>query len=173
MKKDAKTVENWNRQPDEIIRDLGGCGWYQVRMTLIVHLMKTVFCFSISNLLISTVTPTWWCVVEESRNNFLPYMVDNVSVVDSVPSYRRNEMSCTPLNVTTCSQVLYDENLSTLVSEVNNFTLFTWITILKLRIMAFSKTKLVLRSVKKLNFSIRQTHLVTISMDVSIKNKFH
>jgi hypothetical protein len=105
-KTDDKSID-----PDTVIEQLGGCGKYQMRMTVIVHLMKTVICFSATNLLISTKTPTWWCKDDLNLNN-VSY---NTNITN--PDYD-NKMSCKTRNGTKCTTILYDESITTLVSEV-------------------------------------------------------
>ncbi|XP_045211159.2 organic cation/carnitine transporter 2-like [Mercenaria mercenaria] len=112
MGTDDKRIEKQKKDPDTIIKDLGGCGRFQVRMTVIVHLMKTIFCFSTSNLLISTATPTWWCVNDDHASNESHYTnMENASV------HYDNEMACTAKNGTKCTTVTYDSSLNSLVNE--------------------------------------------------------
>lgn len=115
----AQTRERRTANPEEILDDIGGCGRYQVRMTVIVHLIKTVFCFSTSNLLISTVTPTWWCATDKSQNNVSTHIKTNNLSTDTTTS-----MSCITKNETKCSLILYDDSISTLVSEVRIISSF-------------------------------------------------
>lgn len=107
-----KKTDDKSIDPDTVIEQLGGCGKYQMRMTVIVHLMKTVICFSATNLLISTKTPTWWCKDDLNLNN-VSY---NTNITN--PDYD-NKMSCKTRNGTKCTTILYDESITTLVSEFN------------------------------------------------------
>lgn len=113
------TIERRTTNPEEILEDIGGCGRYQVRMTAIVHLIKTVFCFSTSNLLISTVTPTWWCAADKSQTNVSTHIKTNNLSTDT-----STLMSCITKNETKCALILYDDSISTLVSEVRTISSF-------------------------------------------------
>ncbi|XP_060552265.1 organic cation transporter protein-like [Ruditapes philippinarum] len=65
--KEIKTNNGMN--PDDIIEQTGGCGRYQIRMSIVIHLIKTVVCFAFSNLVIGSKTPTWYCVEDFIQNN--------------------------------------------------------------------------------------------------------
>ena len=47
--------------PDQIIKDLGGCGRYQLLISFIGHLMKVPITFSVVSTVLITVVPPWWC----------------------------------------------------------------------------------------------------------------
>ncbi|XP_053385115.1 organic cation/carnitine transporter 2-like [Mercenaria mercenaria] len=100
--------------PDEIIENLGGCGRFQVRMSVIVHLIKTIVCFTFMGMIIISATPPWWCQ-DGVKENIL-----------TCPGYKNNTItqycqskSCLNGNKTKCRAFGYDRSLKTIVSEFN------------------------------------------------------
>ncbi|XP_053387556.1 solute carrier family 22 member 4-like isoform X2 [Mercenaria mercenaria] len=89
--------------PDEVIKDLGGCGRYQVRLCVIIHLVKTVISFSSANLVIITSVPEWRC-----NDN----VYNNGTFLE--PSWNQ---TCLTMNGTECDSFSFEEETNTLVSE--------------------------------------------------------
>ena len=102
--------------PDQIIHDLGGCGRYQIRMNVIVHVIKTVICWSASAMVIVSATPKWWCADDEVLNE--------LNVTSCVSSINGSEViacpvkSCFAANETKCSKFAFAPGMNTIVSEV-------------------------------------------------------
>ena len=105
MSTDAKEQKSTN-SPDEIIHQLGGCGRFQLRMVIMVHLMKTVVCWSVMSMIFVTATPSWWCV------NRPPYPAgyQNTSTI---------EKSCETINGSECDRFEFSEDMNTMVGEVS------------------------------------------------------
>ena len=55
--------------PDQIIEEIGGCGRFQIRMSIVAHVMKTVVCFSSVSMVLVSQTPQWWCEDVTKYNN--------------------------------------------------------------------------------------------------------
>lgn len=112
-KSESKTVAT----PDQILEELGGCGRYQIRMAVIVHLIKTIVCFAFSNLILSTKTPTWYCVNYDVNDNYT-----SCTTQLNTAELTCNKQQCSLINNTKCESFVYDNNLRTLVSEVRIIT---------------------------------------------------
>lgn len=102
--------------PDQIIHDLGGCGRYQIRMNVIVHMMKSVVCFSIMSMVLMSATPPWWCednVAMSMKNMTSCKSTENGSDIIICPM-----TSCFTSNDTTCQNFAFGSKMKTVVSEV-------------------------------------------------------
>jgi hypothetical protein len=55
--------------PDQIIEEIGGCGRFQMRMSIVAHVMKTLVCFSAVSMVLVSQTPDWWCEDESKYSN--------------------------------------------------------------------------------------------------------
>ena len=96
--------------PDEVIYELGGCGRFQIRMALLVHVMNIVVAWSLIAMVFVTATPTWWC--KSVGNTSLHYDV-------SVSTNKTYEKSCVSLNGTSCSSFEFaTSEMKTIVTEV-------------------------------------------------------
>lgn len=104
----TKTLEEGTTNPDKIIEDLGGCGRFQVRMSVIVHVMKTIVCFSFINMIIVTNTPSWYCADDLDLEKLTLNRTDLTG----------NEKLCFSANQTGCGSYLFEEGLNTVVEEV-------------------------------------------------------
>ena len=47
---------------DDVINELGGCGRFQGRMAVLVHLMKTIVCWSLTSIIFVAAVPKWRCL---------------------------------------------------------------------------------------------------------------
>ena len=56
-------------RPDAIIEELGGCGLYQWRLNILLHVLKTVVCFSIYSMIVIGATPPWICADDVTCQN--------------------------------------------------------------------------------------------------------
>ncbi|XP_045211659.2 organic cation transporter protein-like [Mercenaria mercenaria] len=113
MKEEMK--ENNGMNPDQIIENIGGCGRYQIRMSVIVHLIKTIVCFGFSNLIISTKTPSWYCIEGNVTNSF----ISCTNLVNKSDLTCRKEECNGWMNKTKCENIVFDSDLKTLSSEFN------------------------------------------------------
>ena len=95
--------------PDDVINELGGCGRFQVRMAVLVHLMKTIVCWSLTSMIFVSAVPKWRCLNDEMTGS------------DGNASYFNNitfGKSCTTGNGTQCSSYEFSTEMRTIVSEV-------------------------------------------------------
>ena len=99
------TVQEKVKSPDDVIQKLGGCGRFQIRMVLLVHLMKTIACWSSTVLVFSAAIPQWRCI-DDSEDNSLNDT--NITM----------EKSCKTLNGTLCTKFEFSPDMRTIVSEV-------------------------------------------------------
>lgn len=103
-------------RPDDIIEELGGCGKYQWRLNVFVHLLKTIVCFSISSMVIISAPQQWTCTdaCHNATYSFTDQNVSNVGV-------ECQEKSCFPGNGTEqCSRFHFNVDTRTMVSEVKS-----------------------------------------------------
>ena len=106
VNKSRETKAHVNQSPDDIIHELGGCGRYQLRMALIVHIMKIVVCWSSMSMIFVTATPKWWCADEANLDG-------NLTIYANVSTTK----SCSA-NGSKCQVFGFDEDMRTIVSEV-------------------------------------------------------
>ena len=102
-----------NKSPDDIIHELGGCGRYQMRMALIVHMMKIVICWSGMSMIFVTATPKWRCADGDG-------LVDNFTFPANISTTK----TCTNANGTACQKYEFDKDMRTIVSEVRQGPLY-------------------------------------------------
>lgn len=103
-------------KPDDIIVELGGCGRYQWRLNILLHVLKTVVAFSVTSMIIISATPTWRCADDAMCSN------DNASVPGLNQSAVCPEKSCFIGNNTkACTSFVFDDSMRTMVSEVRSF----------------------------------------------------
>jgi hypothetical protein len=103
--------------PDQIIQDIGGCGRFQVRMVVVVHLIKTVVCFAFSSMIIISAPTIWWCNDDLLTNNTTSCAVLLNPRNESALSYCHIK-NCYTANNTECKSFGYDRRLTTVVGEV-------------------------------------------------------
>ena len=103
----SKTVEDNEvtiQNPDDIISDLGGCGRFQIRIALIVHVIKTITNWSMISMVFLTAVPDWQC--KDDINITKP---NNISL----------EKSCVNVDGNKCTSFeFFDKEMRTIVSEV-------------------------------------------------------
>lgn len=102
-------------RPDRVIEELGGCGRFQIRMSIVVHVIKTVVCFSVFSTIIMSKTPTWSCIDDVIPQNSTSCIASrNGSEVNICP-----KKACTLANGTRCSKFAFEGKLNTIVSEAS------------------------------------------------------
>ncbi|XP_053400509.1 uncharacterized protein LOC123558300 [Mercenaria mercenaria] len=105
-------VEEHAVSPDKIIEDIGGCGRFQMRMANVVHLIKTIVCFTSFGMIVISATPSWWCEDDLITNNLTSCVTfRNDTSIDNCP-----KKTCT-VNGTACRRLNFDKSLTTFVSE--------------------------------------------------------
>jgi hypothetical protein len=115
MPTQAKDGERIHVRPDKIIEDIGGCGRFQVRMAIVVHLIKTIICFTVTGMIFISKTPAWWCEDEIIERNMTSCIADvdvNGTSFDFCPKKACN------INGAACSRVNFDRSLTTVATEV-------------------------------------------------------
>ncbi|XP_060552264.1 organic cation transporter protein-like [Ruditapes philippinarum] len=114
MPTQAKDGESSHVSPDKIIEDIGGCGRFQVRMAIVVHLIKTIICFTFTGMIFISKTPAWWCEDEMIGKNMTSCIADvNGTSFDFCPKKACN------INGAACSRVNFDRSLTTVATEFN------------------------------------------------------
>ena len=97
-------------QLEDVIKDIGGCGRFQCILSVIIHSMKCIVCFSMLAMVFCGAVPDWWCIDE------LPSHYDGDIVGNRTLSHYK---SCTTGNGSgTCTTFLYVGSISTVVTEV-------------------------------------------------------
>lgn len=79
-------------RPDDIIEELGGCGKYQWKLNIILHVLKSIVCFSITSMITMSTTPTWTCADDLTCRN--------TSLLDPQPNFSENALSTSPESFT-------------------------------------------------------------------------
>ena len=103
-----------NKNPDDVIHELGGCGRMQIRIVLMVHIIKTIICWSLMSMVFVNATPkSWWCA--ENHIRFSENASESVNISERV--------TCTIGNQTTCSKFHFDTEMRTIVTEVSKVEL--------------------------------------------------
>ena len=98
-------------QLEDIITDTGGCGKFQVLLSVIVHCMKCIVCFSLLFMVFGAAVPDWWCLDDMIGEN-----ITNIIGRRNISQYK----SCKSGNETeTCSTFAFDGTIRTVISEVN------------------------------------------------------
>ncbi|KAL4240148.1 hypothetical protein ACF0H5_000942 [Mactra antiquata] len=113
-------VETSEVSPDDIIEELGGCGPFQIRLSLIVHLIKTVVCFSVNTLVLFSATPNWFCANDELIGNISSCFDNLDGNNESERLCADAEKQCNVNKSTKCSTYEYDDySISTFTGEFN------------------------------------------------------
>ncbi|KAL4240147.1 hypothetical protein ACF0H5_000941 [Mactra antiquata] len=101
--------------PDEILKNIGGCGRFQLRISILIHLIKTVVCFAFYNLLIFTKVNSWSCDdnIMFERNHSITFYGN---VTTNITGFS-GEKSCVNINGTQCQKYRFDESLNDIVNE--------------------------------------------------------
>ena len=103
------TKSRRGKDPDEVIHELGGCGRFQIRMALMVHLMNLIIVWSLHSMVFTTAAPKWQCAEET-------LYVSNESIKFSANSTWHE--SCEGQSGSPCSQFMFTNDMRTIVSEV-------------------------------------------------------
>jgi len=113
-------------RPDAIIEELGGCGLYQWRLNILLHVLKTVVCFSIYSMIVIGATPPWICADDVTCQNTTAldshkYSVPlNTTQLATDVSVGCREKQCVLENSSMpCTSYKFLGDANTFVSEVN------------------------------------------------------
>ena len=109
-KKPDEFTEKIIQTPDDIINELGGCGRFQLRMSLLVHVMKTICSWSAISLVFVTAVPNWRCAESVGGS----YTNDNATGSEN----RSADKSCLNILGEKCKRFEFDTGMRTIVSEV-------------------------------------------------------
>lgn len=99
---------------DDIIKEIGGCGRFQWRLNVVVHMINLIVCFSTNSMTIFSARPSWICSDDVSCNASPD---DNNATITSCPTKVCEHMNST----TSCKNFLFDTETRTMVSEVSAF----------------------------------------------------
>ena len=111
--------------PEEIIKELGGCGRYQIILGFVMHAMKTSVVWSMYTMIFAAATPKWWCSDDATSDvtsglNF-SYSVQNTSnATHELHSFSLYK-SCVNRNGDACRNIVYDYSIRTIYNEVCTF----------------------------------------------------
>ena len=95
---------------EDVIKDIGGCGRFQITVSIIVHSMKCIVCFTMIFMVFGAAAPDWWCMDDLIGQN-----ISDVTWKHNVSSYQ----SCESHNKTeTCSRFHYDDSMKTVLTKV-------------------------------------------------------
>ncbi|KAL4239283.1 hypothetical protein ACF0H5_000100 [Mactra antiquata] len=103
---------------ENLLKQTGGCGRYQILLTLIVHSMKCIVCFTMVFMVFGAAKPDWWCI--EGLDG------ENITFTTDLPQYK----SCEVYNSTqTCTKFYFDESeMTTVISKWSLVCDREWIT---------------------------------------------
>ena len=95
---------------EDVIQSIGGCGRFQITLSVIVHSMKCILCFTMIFMVFGAAVPDWWCMDDMIGQN-----ASDVTWKHNVSSYK----SCKSHNETeTCSRFHYDDSMKTVITKV-------------------------------------------------------
>ena len=95
---------------EDIIKDIGGCGRFQIVLSTIVHSMKCIICFTMIFMIFGAAVPDWWCIDDLIGQN-----TSDVIGNSTLSQYK----SCTADNATKpCTKFLFDDEIRTIVTKV-------------------------------------------------------
>ena len=95
---------------EDVIKDIGGCGRFQITVSIIVHSMKCIVCFTMIFMVFGAAVPDWWCAADMIGQN-----TSDVAWKHNDSSYQ----SCKFHNKTeTCSRFHYDDSMKTVITKV-------------------------------------------------------
>ena len=101
-------------EPEDVIASIGGCGRFQIVLSVVVHVIKTVVCWSFALLVFAIKVPKWVCLDSVTNGN------ESMSVVPpsdgnwNVSGFK----SCEIGNDTKCTSFGFDRTLQTVSVEV-------------------------------------------------------
>lgn len=109
-------------KPDDILQRLGGCGRFQFLLAFMVQAMKIVVAWSMSGNAFFAYVPKWRCsdaVVSNITTNITGYdHVLNLTEPTTKPADRWRQR-CELPSGDKCTNFEFDDNIHTLVDEVN------------------------------------------------------
>ena len=111
------STQKREKGPDEVIQELGGCGRFQVRVAVIIHLMNIVATWSMYAMVFVSASTKWRCRDDDS------FLLDELNVSQDINKtfgqvcHNRNGSSCSEFEFATT-------DMHTIVTEVRIFLLF-------------------------------------------------
>ncbi|XP_052769357.1 organic cation transporter protein-like [Mya arenaria] len=100
--------------PEQIVEVLGGCGRFQIRVSVLVHLIKTFMCFSQISMILISSTPPWACADSQTD---APSNATSCSDDEERNSTYCPSRNCLTYNGTRCNQFYFEGRSRTLVTE--------------------------------------------------------
>ncbi|KAL4228893.1 hypothetical protein ACF0H5_011933 [Mactra antiquata] len=136
--------------PEAILEEIGGCGSFQIHLSILSHFMKLPTLFSMLLMVFSTASPKWECADDknilignstwektERLHVYNRTYNDNVNVTmgKSFPRYNisiehvnyDNRNNCENRNGTRCSTIKYGTEMNTIVTEWSMACEMSWI----------------------------------------------
>ncbi|KAL4228894.1 hypothetical protein ACF0H5_011934 [Mactra antiquata] len=136
--------------PEAILEKIGGCGRFQIHLSILSHFMKLPTVFTILLMVFSIATPKWECAddkyimlgdrtlqITERLNSYYSTYNDsvNVTVEELFQRYNisielgnyDNHKNCENRNGTRCSTIEYSTEMNTIVSEWSMACEMSWI----------------------------------------------
>lgn len=112
-----------NYKPDDIITQLGGCGLFQILLSIIIQSMKLVVCWVMAGNSFFAFVPRWRCVEFDGSSITNQYAgkantnETNVNGSLNLDKYWNEQCSIGEAN---CVKFEYEEDLHSLVSQVSD-----------------------------------------------------
>ena len=99
---------SYNVLLERLLKDVGGCGRFQLILALVISLSIVMECWSMLHMSFIGQEPNYFCVQNNNGDNFL--------LNRSEESIRTT--SCASTNATDCSRRRFEDDIHTVVSEV-------------------------------------------------------
>ena len=108
---------------EDVIEQTGGCGRYQIILSLFIHLTKSISCFSMVFMVFGGASPDWWCT-DGANGTSLNTSLDDLTAESS--SYK----SCKVSNSSqTCMNFVFGDSLKSMINEVTMIKMLIWVTL--------------------------------------------
>lgn len=116
-----------NYKPDDIITQLGGCGLFQILLSIIIQSMKLVVCWVMAGNSFFAFVPRWRCVEFDGSLNSSSITsqyagkanTNGTNVDESVTLDKYWNEQCS-IGEANCVKFEYEEDLHSLVSQVSD-----------------------------------------------------
>ena len=107
---------------DEIIKEIGGCGRFQIVLGIVMHTIKLSTVWSMFTMVFAAATPKWWCYDDVYGDVMLALNTTDGYLNVSNTNYSANVeplyKSCTNRNGGACKNIVYDYSMRTIFNEV-------------------------------------------------------
>ncbi|XP_060606511.1 solute carrier family 22 member 4-like [Ruditapes philippinarum] len=142
-----------NHHPEEILERIGGCGRFQVFLSVMSHLMKLPTVLTMYLMVISIATPEWRCMDDNGPSHVTAAFnttflhvnstyanssdIDYFGTANHSKPYN-NIKACENRNGTRCNNIVYSDEMKTIVSEWSMSCTLPWVpsTIASIQMLA-------------------------------------